>query len=94
MVQPIAFPDADPKEFWQAYLDWQNRASIDELRQVEAALEPLAAREVMTLARAMRLALADEDTVRELPDGLVLQMKAVRWPSQERPAVDRESQHA
>lgn len=76
MVQSIPFPEPDPKGFWQAYLAWQGQASEDELRQVEIALEDLQAQEVMSLARAMHLALGDEHLRRALPQTLVRKLQA------------------
>lgn len=81
MVHPIPFPESESTEFWQAYLDWQGSATDEELRQLEAALESLQSQEVMPLAKAVRLALRDEQAHHTLPDTLVQRLRAMRWPA-------------
>ena len=81
MVHPIPFPESESAEFWQAYLNWQGSASDEELRQLETTLACLQSQEVMPIAKAVHLALGDEQAHHTLPATLVRHLQDARWPA-------------
>ena len=82
MNQPIATTKvAETKQFWRTYNTWLSTASDDELFQLEQSLQTLQTHEVMQLAKAIGLALRDEQSRRALPASLVQQLQEAHWPA-------------
>ena len=81
MVHPISFPEAEPTDFWPAYLGWQRSATVEELRQLEVALEALPPTEVMPLQKAIRLAMCDAQVHSMVPTGLMERLRHLQWPA-------------
>ena len=81
MVCPMPFPESETPEFWLAFLGWQGSATAEELRQLEVVLDSLQSQEVVPLARALQLALRDEQLQRSLPPTLLQRLQNLQWPA-------------
>ena len=81
MVCPIPFPESDAPEFWPAFLAWQGSATSEELRQLEVVLDSLQSQEVVPLAKAIQLALRDEQLHCSLPPTLLQRLQNLQWPA-------------
>jgi len=66
--------------FWTQYIDWTASASVEELEQLQAALDNFTTHEVVPISRLMRQVLADQQQRRQLPATLVSQLEAANWP--------------
>jgi len=74
----------DPRRvFWHEFVAWQERASEEELEQLEASLldlSSLACSDAMPLAQAIELALNGEPVSRGIPGSLRQRLETAHWP--------------
>jgi hypothetical protein len=81
MACPVPFPESEAPEFWPAFLAWQGAATAEELRQLEVVLDSLQSQEVVPLAKAIQLALRDQQLHRSLPPTLLQRLQNLQWPA-------------